>query len=166
MAIKKTKKKAEINIPQTSNKTLSKREKNKVKKTVKSFGAKSICLFVIVCLLGVALGAGLTYVISKNDDFLLLGEDEIWLTTDEKYYEDGYKVINFGIDMTDKVEIETDLAINSDGSFSPKLDDEGIALTGTYFIKYKAKTFKYSILSSVERIRLITFVEPSDDIEV
>ena len=32
MSIKKTKKKAEINIPQTSNKTLSKREKNKVKK--------------------------------------------------------------------------------------------------------------------------------------
>lgn len=163
MAVKKTKQKAELNLPKTEEKTLNKREKKKIQKKIKAFGVKSLCLFIAVLVLGGVAGGLTTYLISKKDEFTLLGQDEQILTINERYYEDGYKVVEFGKDKNNKVKIQTDLKINEDGSFSPQLDSDGTPMPGTYYIIYKVDSFKYSTLSKIERIRLITFVENSDD---
>lgn len=164
MAVKKTRQKAQLNYsaePKSS--SLNKREKRKINKSIKSFGAKTICLFLVIFLVSASLGVGVCYLISRKDEFTLLGKDEQVLTVGEKYFEEGFKVVEFGKDKNKKVEIETDMTINDDGSYSPKLDNDGAPIVGTYYIIYKAKTFKYSTLSKIERIRLITFVEASED---
>lgn len=113
-----------------------------------------------------AIGVGGGYFLTRNDCFEILGQDEIELVASEKYFDEGVKVIEFGKDKSDKVEIETDLEINADGSFSPQTDNDGNPVLKTYYIIYKVDTFKLSKLANVERIRLISFVEDSEEITV
>ena len=81
------------------------------------------------------------------------------LTIGENYYDEGCKVVSFGRDISDEVEIETDLIINSDGSLTG--DD-----TKTYYILYKSNDIKYGKVFTVTKIRLITFVEEPEQDEI
>ena len=58
--------------------------------------------------------------------------------------------------MSDKVYIETNLKQYPDGNYYA---DE----IGTYYIIYKVDDIKYGKIFTVQRIRLITFVEPTPD---
>ena len=62
--------------------------------------------------------------------------------------------------MTDKVYVETNLKQHQDGSYYAEE-------VGTYYIIYKVDDIKYGKIFTVQRIRLITFVEAEEpDINV
>lgn len=110
-------------------------------------------------IIGVGLGIGAGFYLCRNDCFEIIGSDELTLTIGENYYDEGCKVISFGRDISDEVEIETDLIINPDGSLTG--DD-----TKTYYILYKSNDIKYGKVFTITKIRLITFVEEPEQDEI
>ena len=121
-------------------------------------------LLIIVVFAGIGVGTG--FVLTRNDCFEIIGQDEIELQASEKYFDQGVKVVEFGKNCQDKVSIETDMKTNADGSFSPQVDEDNNPILKTYYIIYKVNTFKLSKLATIERIRLISFVENSEEIVV
>ena len=102
------------------------------------------------------IGGGIWWVVCRNDCFAIIGNDEIELTLDEKYEDFGVKVVAFGKRLkADEIAIETNLKVDINGRF---YSDE----VGTFYIKYSTSNFKYGKLFKVEKVRLITFVEPSE----
>lgn len=137
-------------------------DENDIKKSKKSGSklTKSLGILAVVFLvIGVGLGIGTGFYLCRNDCFEIIGSDELTLTIGENYYDEGCKVVSFGRDISDEVEIETDLIINSDGSLTG--DD-----TKTYYILYKSNDIKYGKVFTVTKIRLITFVEEPEQDEI
>ena len=132
-----------------------KKSKKSGSKLTKSLGI----LAVVFLIIGVGLGIGTGFYLCRNDCFEIIGSDELTLTIGENYYDEGCKVVSFGRDISDEVEIETDLIINSDGSLTG--DD-----TKTYYILYKSNDIKYGKVFTVTKIRLITFVEEPEQDEI
>ncbi|MBQ8430600.1 MAG: hypothetical protein IJX26_01480 [Clostridia bacterium] len=165
MQTKKTKEEAKINWgwPANSSNKPSKKSSKKTQRNLKKVGFKAVLIALCLLVLSSALGLGVCYIITKDDHFTLLGQDELSLQVSEKYIEDGFEVIEFGKKQNHKVIIETDMVINEDGSYSPQVDENGEAIVGTYYILYKTESFKYSKIANIQRIRLITFVEDADD---
>ncbi len=159
MAVKKnatkTSKRAQSGLEKV---TLTEKETKQIKKRAKKVSVKAWLFAILFLILGVAGGAGAWWIVCRNDCFELAGEEEICLTTDEKYVDDGVKIIAFGKDFSTDFTIETNLKIDSDGKY---YSDE----VGTFYIKYKSQNFKYKTLFKVEKVRLVTFVEPSEDVE-
>lgn len=129
----------------------------------KKLSFAGIITILLVAILGAGVGAGACYYISRKDCFDIIGQDELTLTlpsdqtlTSENYYIDqGVKIISFGRDVSSKVVVETNLTKTEDGKYTA---DE----IGTYYIKYSVDDIKYGKIFTIERIRLITFVEPSE----
>lgn len=136
----------------------SKRTQKKVEKTIKK--ASPVAIIVAILFLVVGLGAGwlTTSIICKNDCFDIVGMDEISIEIGTNYVDQGVKIVAFGKDESASVSIETDLTKNADGSLTS--DEEG-----TFYIKYKSDCFKYGKLFKVEKIRLVSFVLPSEPSE-
>ena len=157
----KTTQKAKLNFdfgldePPKQTKKSSKRTQNKVKKSVKKVGFVPIIFAVLFLAVGVGAGWLTTKIICKNDCFEMIGKDEISVEIGSSYYDQGVKIISFGKDQQQSIEIETNLTKNADGSYTSNEE-------GTFYIKYKSNSFKYGKLFKVERIRLISFVEASE----
>ncbi len=168
---KKVKTKAKINwgwdAPEDRN-GKAKRSSNKNARKIKKLGFKAILIILLVTIIGGAIGVGACYFVCRNDCFEIIGEDHIErvlkaedkeLTSKNIYIDEGVKVISFGRDVSDKVYIETDLIKNEDGSY--------IATEpGTHYIVYKVDDIKYGKIFTIQRIRLIDFVESSEEIVV
>ena len=124
-------------------------------KGIKKTKAKGIIAFILCFIIGFGIGFGGYLFLCKDDCFEIVGGDELVLTLDEAYHEQGVKIIEFGRDISDQVQIEMDKNL--------KLDENGkTTQVGTYYIKYTTNTLKYGIIFKVEKVRLITFVEPSE----
>lgn len=159
-------KRAGLNMPENVNTKTTRKYTKKATKTLKKANIL-ICLLLLV--VGIGVGVGSFFIISKNDCFTLLGEQEITvemtLNSDETLLTGTFtdnskvKIIEFGKDISNEVIIETDMKQNSDGSYS--VNEEG-----TYYIKYKVNSIKYGKLFKIEKIRLISFVEPSVSEEI
>ena len=119
---------------------LSKKDKNQIKKTAKKAGAKAWLLAFVFLILGVGIGAGAWAIVCRNG---------------EKYEDEGVKIVAFGVDVSQDFSIETNLKIDEEGRF---YSDE----VGTFYIKYSTTNFKYGVLFKVDKIRLVSFVEPSE----
>lgn len=169
---KKIQTKAKINwgwdAPEERNGKATRATKRKANRSIKKLGIKAILIILLVTIIGAAIGAGVCWYLSLDDEFVIIGKDEITLTLKSEnemwginncYHDEGVKVVSFGRDVSDKVHIETDLKQNLDGSYYA---DE----IGTYYIIYKVDDIKYGKISTVQRIRLITFVESTPDNEV
>ncbi len=158
MAKKKTaskvKTKAEFNFNVDENS--SKSTKRSAKKNIKKIGTSGIIAVVCLLLIGVVGGIFTLKYFTRNDCFNLLGKDEITLMIGETYVDDGIYAVSFGRDVSDKAYIETNLQMNDQGEYYA---DE----IGTYYIVYKVDDIKYDKLFTIQRIRLITFVEASED---
>lgn len=139
----------------------SKRTSKKVSKQLKKVSGGALFLAVLL-LIGGAVGGyfGVKY-LTKNDCFEFIGEDEITLTLDQTYTDEGVKVIAFGQDDSDKVEVKVDekLKQNTDGSYYATEE-------GTYYIIYTVNNLKYGSIFKIQKIRLITFVEPTESEEI
>ena len=168
---KKVQTKAKINwgwdAPESRNGKAT-RSTRATSKKIKKLGIKSIMIILLVTIIGAAIGVGACWFVSKDDCFVIIGQEEIMLTLkneDEQlsskhcYYDEGVKVVSFGRDISKDVHIETDLKKAEDGGYYA---DE----VGTYYIIYKVDDIKYGKIFTVERIRLITFVEGTPNIAV
>ncbi len=157
MAKKKTankvRKKAEINLDLD----VSKSSKKTANKNLKKLGAGGIVAVVFMLIIGVVAGVFSLKYVTRNDCFDLIGMDELTLTLEENYIDEGIHAISFGRDVSNKVYIETNLKVRENGEFYA---DE----VGTYYIVYKVDDFKYDSIFKIQRVRLITFVETSEDI--
>ena len=160
MAVKKTASKtssrAKLNIDIDKP---SKRTNKKVNKTIKKASPLAMVLAVVLLIGGAVGGFFGCKVLTKNDCFEIIGKDELTLTVGEKYNDLGVRVVAFGKDEADKVEIETNLTKNEDGTFT----SNNIC---TYYILYKVNNIKYGSLFKVQKIRLITFVEAAEQEEI
>ena len=136
--------------------SFSKRTRNKATKELKKTNLKTWVIAILVLIIGVGIGIGAWFLTSKNDCFELIGAEELMLTLEETYTDQGVKIVSFNNDVSDTVVIETDLEKDNDGKYYAEE-------VGTYYIKYSSKDIKYGKIFKIEKIRLITFVEPSDD---
>lgn len=114
-------------------------------------GMLTACIFLVV---GLLIAVGTWWFLCRDDTFELLGSTEVTLTLDEQYSDEGVKIVAFGKDDSKNFEIETNLKISNGKYYSDEV--------GTFYIKYKTNNFKYGKLFSVEKIRLVTFVEASE----
>lgn len=160
MAIKKTTSKVSKKVQVDLNVDKpSKRTSRKVKTKLKKFSVGVLFLAVLLMVAGVVGGYFGVQYMCKNDCFVIIGEDEINLTLDEAYIDEGVKVIAFGKDDSGKVNVETKLKQNANGGYYAEEE-------GTYYIKYTVDNIKYGSIFKIQKIRLIHFVEPTEDSEV
>ena len=122
---------------------------------IKKTGAKGIIVALLCFIIGLGIGFGGYLMVCKDDCFEILGGDDIVLTLDDAYEEHGVKIVEFGKDISDKVQIEMDedLVLDQYGKTNQ---------IGTFYIKYTVDSLKYGKIFKIEKIRLITFVEPSE----
>ena len=144
----------DLNIDQPS-----KRTKRKVKTRLKKMSFRVVALAVFLLAVGVVGGYFGVQYLSRNDCFNIVGADEITLEIGESYLDEGVRVVAFGVEETDKVEIETNLKKDNNGKFYAQTE-------GTYYIKYTVNNIKYGSIFKVQKIRLIHFVEPTESEEL
>lgn len=159
MATKKTASKtsSRAQLDLDYNEKQAKKTGKKVGKTIKKLKPVSILLAVLLLLAGVCGGWFAFGFVTRNDCFELVGTDEQTCFVGEKYFDEGVKIVAFGKDVSQDIEIETNLVQNDDGSFSSNEE-------GTFYIVFKSKNIKYNSLFKVQKIRLVNFVEKSDEI--
>lgn len=151
----KTTKKANLDLEGLKSSKISTKTKKSANKVAKTVGAKVLLFGLVFLFVGLFFGAGTWWIVCRNDCFELLGQEEVCLTVEERYQDEGAKIISFGKNIADEYFIDTNLEIDDNGNF---FSDE----VGTFFIKYYTKDFKYGKLFKIEKIRLITFVEVSE----
>ena len=133
----------------------SNKSKKNAQKAAKHIGGKALVFALAFLLVGVAIGGGVWWGFCKNDCFMLLGQEEIVLTLEEKYSDDGVKIVAFGKDESKSVKVETNLQEDADGNFFS-------TEVGTFYIAYTSTCFKFGKLFKVQKVRLLTFVEASE----
>ena len=161
MSSKRNSSKAQVNWQFESSDTNTRAKKRRNKKISKTLWLKGFMLALVCLLIFGAIGAGSIYFVCRDDCFEIVGSD-IELAQDCPYFDEGAKVIEFGKDISNKVQIETNMLINADGSFSPQLDNDNNPILDTYYIIYKVDSFKYGKFATVEKVRLVKFVEISE----
>ena len=117
--------------------------------SLKKTNGKTLIAVLTAFILSFIIGAGVCFFVGKNDCFDLVGDQHVYLTENETYVEEGVKITEFGIDVSGKVLIESDLP-------------EGNLPVGDYYVTYTVKTLKFGMIYPVKRIRLIT-VSPESE---
>lgn len=135
----------------TSKKTTSKKSTTKraTKSSTKGRSGKEtkppifLTALVIIALL-FAVGGFFTFkILTKEDEFVLIGDKNITLNIGDEYIDAGAKVISFGRDYSEQIEVESNV-------------DTSVA--GDYFVKYTIKStrfknvvrYRYVIVEEVE----------------
>ena len=155
----KTSKKASVNFNWNNDKKSNKKTSKQVNKLMKKVGIGAIFGAVLLLAIGAVGGFFGFKFLTKNDCFELIGKDEITLQLNETYTDEGAKIISFGKDVSEDVVIETNLKQDINGKFYAEVE-------GTYYIVYKSSNFKYNSIFKVQKIRLITFVEATEQEEI
>ena len=124
-------------------------------KVAKKTGVKSIAVILICFILALAVGAGVCVFIGKNDKFDILGAEHIFLQVNEKYSDEGVNIREFGINLSNKASVETDLAKDKDGNYYAKS-------AGDYYIAYTIKSLKFGLIYPIQKIRLISVISASE----
>lgn len=154
----KVKKKASLNVNLKSNNT-NKRTAKKVNKELKKMSAGAILVAGILLIVGAVGGFWGFKVLTKNDCFVLIGNEAVERQIGESYEDEGVKIVAFGKDDSKNVIIETNLTKNPDGTYTSNEE-------GTYYIAYTVNNFKYGTLFKIQKIRLITFVDATEEGEM
>lgn len=134
----------------------NKRLKKQVKTLHKRFSAGALISIILCFILGAMVGIGAEKLVTKNDTFELKGNVEYKYNVGDDifYQEEGYKVISFGKDLTEKVKITTNLKTDEDGNYYCSN-----AEAGEYYIIYTVDSKKYG---KVQKFRTFT-VEDSNE---
>lgn len=154
MAEKKTATKTSQKANSNININISSKNTKKITNKTKKLGVKAICFAFVFLFVGMVIGAGVWLIGCRNDTFELIGSDELSMELGEYYDDPGVKIIAFGVDCSSDFQVETDLLIEDGKYYADEI--------GTYYIKYTTSNWKYGKLFSIQKIRLITFLEPSD----
>ena len=103
-------------------------------------------LFVIFLILGILGGVGASYFMTKDDCFVMNGSKTIEIELNGTYQEQGVKVVEFGKDISSKVEIviydENDDIVES---INTSEDTE-------YSIVYKVDSLKWEKYTLIRRV--------------
>ncbi len=116
---------------------------------------KVLAFALATLFVGLLLGAGAWWIVCRNDCFALLGQEEVTLTVDEAYADEGVSIVAFGRDETASVFVETNLKKDAHGNL---FSDE----VGKFYIIYKSSCFKYGKLFAIQKVRLVSVVEASE----
>ena len=157
----KVSKRASVSLNTESTTISEKTRKKQTKKVKSSLGKISTAakvVMVLLILVGIVGGFFATKFLTRNDCFVLNGKEEQTMFIGENYKDEGAKVVAFGIDDSEKVEIKTNMKKNNDGTFTAEE-------VGTYYMIYTVKNIKYGSIFKIQKIRLITFVEVSEGVE-
>ena len=130
--------------------------KKKMKKALKQMHTGYLIVIVISLLIGALGGAFYAHTLTAKDEFTLQGEEETTVTVGEKleYTDEGIKCISMGKDLSDKVEIKTNMTRSEDGkTFSGETSAEG-----EYYITYTVTEGRYAGLS---RVRIFKITAPA-----
>ena len=73
---------------------MAKKKTKNVQKAVKKFGSKFVILVAIFLFIGIAIGGGVAYFMTKDDNFSLVGEKTINLEIGDTYTEQG-AIVNY-----------------------------------------------------------------------
>ena len=141
--------------------TVAKKAQSKVRRKVKRKAkskAKKIhpatYVIAILCLaLGIGAGAGGCALVCKNDCFKLNGRKSYTVSvgTPLVYGDEGVRIISFGKNISDRVEIETNLTETDDGRYTADT-----SRSGEYYIIYTVDSVKYG---KIQRVRTISVTE-------
>ena len=124
--------------------------KSKLEKTVdKQRKNHPVAFFLVILflLLGDLGGYFTLKFLTKEDCFLVLGEQTIYLDLGESFVDDGVKIIAFGEDISSDVKIERDENF-----------DENVA--GRYYVKYTIDNLRYK---GVVKYRYVVFVDGNEE---
>ena len=124
-------------------------------KAVRKSGGKTFITAIICFVLDVIIGAGVCFFAGRNDYFELVGADTVFLEIGEKYTDEGVSIREFGLDLSGRANIDTDLKTDADGKFYA---DE----MGDYYIAYTVKSLKFGLIYPVTKIRLISVTGESE----
>lgn len=125
--------------------------KRKAKSKIKRIHPLSFVIWILCLALGAGLGIGAYRLVSANDRFTLRGDKSYVLPIggEVTYKDKGVQIISFGRDISDKVQIETNLTeTDKDGVY--KIDT---SQGGEYYIIYTVDDIKYG---EIQRVRTIT----------
>lgn len=124
-------------------------------KAAKKMNGKSLAIVVVCFILALAIGAGVCFFLGRNDKFEFVGSEELSLALDETYADEGVSIKEFGFDISKKAVVNTNLKQNEQGEYYAEE-------AGTYYMIYTVKSLKFGFIYPIQKIRLITFVEPSE----
>jgi len=138
---------------------IDEKSSRKATKKIKKLSSPVIFMAVLFLAIGAVGGYFGFNIFIKNDCFEIIGKDEITLTIGDPYEDEGCKVVAFGRDDSDKLKVETNLTKNEDGTYTSMEE-------GTFYIVYTVDNLKYGTIFKIQKIRLISFVEPSEPDEI
>lgn len=125
------------------------------RKIAKKMGGKSIAVIITCFILAFAIGAGICFFLGKNDKFDMLGAEQVVINVDEKYTDEGVDIREFGINLSKKAIIDTDLKTDGNGNYYAES-------AGDYYIAYTVKSLKFGFIYPVQKIRLINVIGASE----
>lgn len=136
------------------------------KKGMKKLHPLTKFALVVALFLGIAIGAVVCLQFSKNDRFVLKGETTFALDVGAAgstylYEEQGLEAFCFGLDVSDKCTVETDLQKDAQGRYIVPTDQEGV-----YTITYTVDALKFGEKAPngvIKRIRVFTVSASEED---
>ena len=147
----KVSKKATASVDFSLDKKPSKNTTKRIRKEIKKTPILVLVFAILFIAVGGVTGFFVTKILTKNDCFELVGQEEITLVVGESYVDEGVKVISFGKDLSNKAKTETNMTKKSDGTFTSNEE-------GTFYIAYTVDSLKYGTIFKIQKIKLISFV--------
>lgn len=140
--------------------------KRYAKKAVKRLHTATKVLTVLFLLIGIAAGAFVCLHFSKNDRFVLKGQTAFSIDMTEGgapylYTEEGWEAYCFGLDVSDKLTVETTLEKDAEGRYIIPVEQEGV-----YTITYTVDCLKFGEKAPngvIKRIRTFTVTATEED---
>ena len=147
----------------TKSSAVERAAKRKLKGGWKRLHGATKAIAVLCAVVGVALGALAVLLLSRNDRFVLVGESQYTVALGEEYVyaEEGVEALCFGLDVSDKLNVETELQKNAEGKYIIPTDKEGV-----YTIVYTVDCIKFGEKAPngvIRRIRTFTVIATEED---
>ena len=145
---------------------IEKSAKRYVKRSFKKLHAATKVAMALGVLVGVLAGALVCLHVSKNDRFVLKGESSFSLDATEGgapylYTEQGVEAYCFGMDVSGRLTVETDLKRDAEGRYVIPTDREGV-----YTITYTVDALKFGENAPngvIKRVRVFTVSAAEED---
>ena len=126
--------------------------KKKLKKALKKVHRGYLIVIAVSLLLGAIGGAFFAYSATAKDEFTIIGNKETAVSVGSEltYEDEGIKCISMGKDLSDKVEIKTNMTRSADG----KTFTGDTSAAGEYYITYTVTEGRYAGLSRVRIFKI------------
>lgn len=145
---------------------MAKKLERELKKRVKKLHPLTKAAVTVALLVGILVGAFVCLQFSKEDRFVLKGETAFALDVGAEgsvyvYEEQGLEAYCFGLDVSGKCTVETDLEKDAEGRYVVPTDKEGV-----YTITYTVDALKFGDKAPngvIKRIRVFTVTASEED---